>query len=600
MNEHKKVSFSDTQILSDKNGKLKKYKTDENLGGHMASAADTCCTRFSDSCIIAFSPWITRLNPLPEEPSRTDRCKYALMCPPHGTLAKTLTYVFVLGVIWAAVWSITGEDALPGGNLFSLYVLLVCCKIGGILISFIKMPPLLGMLIVGLLLANVPYIDVANDITPAWSEVLRNIALAVILVRAGLGVDAKALQRLKYACLRLAFLPTLFEACSIAIAAVLLLGFPWLWAFMLGFVLAAVSPAVVVPSLLILQERGFGLVKGIPTLIIASASIDNVFAISVFGVLLATVFSSSNMAFTILRGPLEVVLGSGVGLVVGMILWFLPNKNQSAVVGLRSVLIMSSSVLALLGLKSAGFSGAGALACLILPFVAGLGWKKEKIPVGNVVSVFWLFFEPLLFGLIGAEVAVSELQPSTVGLGIAIILIGSVVRMAATYLSASCGNLSRKEKMFTALAWLPKATVQAAIGSTALIETTNRNRPEQEQEMAKQILTLAVLVILITAPIGAIMISLTGPKCLDHSSQDDEDFEDDEDETRNSDIYQDGDDPFYNRSVFSRGENGGGFFVVRDDDLDEIPHKPKLISIEEYDSEEDSTIPERQYMETDI
>ncbi|XP_033097085.1 sodium/hydrogen exchanger 9B2-like isoform X2 [Anneissia japonica] len=601
MDEHRKaVSFSDTHVVANKNGKLKKYKTDENLGGHMASAADTCCTKFKDSCEIAFSPWMTHRNPLPTNASRIERCKYSLMCPPHGLLARALTYGLILVLVWAAMWSIAGGDALPGGNLFALYVLLVCCKIGGILISFIKMPPLLGMLIVGLVLANVPHIDIAKDITPSWSEVLRNIALAVILIRAGLGVDAKALKRLRYACLRLAFLPTLFEAAAVAVAAVLLLDFPWLWGFMLGFVLAAVSPAVVVPSLLILQEQGYGLVKGIPTLVIASASIDNVFAISTFSILLASTSSSANMVFTILRGPIEVVMGIGAGVIFGMVLWFLPNKYQSAIVGVRSVLIMSSSILSLLGLKLAGYSGAGALACLVLPFVAGLGWKNGKIKVGNVVSVFWLFFEPLLFGLIGAEVAITQLEPSTVGLGIAIILIGSVVRMALTYLSASGGNLNRKEKVFTALAWLPKATVQAAIGSTALIEATNRDDPdEREIEMATQMLTLAVLVILITAPIGAIMISLTGPKCLDYSPANANEEGDQEDE-ENGDI--DEDDPFCNRSVFSSlGNNGRGFFVVRDDDLDALPREPKLIRIEEYvDSEDEDAVPERRYMETDI
>ncbi|KAI8793850.1 mitochondrial sodium/hydrogen exchanger 9B2, partial [Biomphalaria glabrata] len=148
------------------------------------------------------------------------------------------------------------------------------------------------------------------------------IALTVILTRAGLGLDPKALRRLSFVVLRLAFLPCLTETIIDGIASHLILGFPWQWAFMLGFVIAAVSPAVVVPSLISIGERRFGIDKGIPTLVIAAASLDDILAITGFGVLLGITFSTGDIAWTLSKGPLEVVLGTVYGIIGGIILWF--------------------------------------------------------------------------------------------------------------------------------------------------------------------------------------------------------------------------------------------------------------------------------------
>uniref|UniRef100_A0A0L8HCD6 Cation/H+ exchanger transmembrane domain-containing protein n=1 Tax=Octopus bimaculoides TaxID=37653 RepID=A0A0L8HCD6_OCTBM len=377
-------------------------------------------------------------NPLPENPTQCQRFKHALLCPPQGLLGAYITSVLSFALLFGVLVSLLGNAALPGSNIFALWVLFVACVTGGYFIQFLKLPPLLG----------------------------ENTALTVILIRAGLGLDPDALRKLSFAVVRLAFCPCLIETLVATIASHFLLGLPWIWGIMLGFVIAAVSPAVVVPCLLYLQDNGYGIDKGIPTLVIAAASIDDVLAITGFGVVLGIAFSEAG------------VLGS-------------PRLEMP---------------------------GTGPLLCLTVAFVAAFGWRKKRELqvlelISNSTAVLWLIFQPLLFGLIGAEVDVEKLNAKTIGYGIATLGIGLVFRMLVAFFAVYGTDLLKKEKLFVALAWLPKATVQAAIGSVALSTAREKNKTELES-YGQIILEVAVLVILITAPIGSALVMLTGPRIL--------------------------------------------------------------------------------------
>ncbi|KAK1889789.1 Sodium/hydrogen exchanger 9B2 [Dissostichus eleginoides] len=342
-----------------------------------------------------------------------------------------------------------GSECLPGGNLFGLVVLFLCSVLGGKLVGLIQLPtlppfpPLLGMLLAGLLLRNVPYVTDAVYIDTHWSAALRNIALAVILTRAGLGLDPSALSRLKAVCVRLAVGPCVVEASVVAVVSHFLLGLPWVWGFILGFVLAAVSPAVVVPSMLLLQKEGLGVEKGIPTLLMAAGSFDDILAITGFSTCLGITFSTGAMWMNILKGLLEVLGGVIAGLILGLFLCCFPSNDQEDLVLTRTILLLGLSIFSVFFSHVIGFAGAGGLSTLVLAFLAALGWKTEKAPVAAMVGRSWDVFQPLLFGLIGAEIRIASLSPSTVGFNL-------------------------KEKIFISVAWLPKATVQAAIGSKAL------------------------------------------------------------------------------------------------------------------------------------
>ncbi|XP_056156761.1 sodium/hydrogen exchanger 9B2 [Lampris incognitus] len=381
-------------------------------------------------------------------------------------------------------------------------------------------PPLLGMLIAGLVLRNVPYVTDAVYINTHWSAALRNMALSIILTRAGLGLDPSALRRLKAVCLRVAVGPCIVEACIVAVVSHFLLGLPWVWGFILGFVLAAVSPAVVVPSMLLLQREGFGVDKGIPTLLMAAGSFDDVLAITGFSTCLGIAFSTGSTWMNLLKGLLEVVGGMVAGLILGLFIWCFPSKDQEDVVVRRSVMLLGLSVFAVFFSHVVGFAGAGGLCTLVMAFLAALGWGSDKAPVAAMVGRSWDVFQPLLFGLIGAEITITTLNPNTVGLGVACITLGLVVRLLVTFLLVHYGGFNLKEKLFISVAWLPKATVQAAIGSKAL----DMAREEGDNVLIQyglDVLTLAVLAILITAPVGALGIGLTGPRLLQRQVKDD-------------------------------------------------------------------------------
>lgn len=439
-------------------------------------------------------------------------------CPPRGLLASLITKASMAAVLFGVVWSITEDECLPGGNLFGIVIVFICSLIGGKLVGLVRLPrlpplpPLLGMLLAGVLLRNIPVVTEAVYIDFRWSASLRNGALAVILTRAGLGLDASALRKLKAVCVRVAAGPCLIESSTVALLSHFLMGLPWIWGFILGFVLGAVSPAVVVPSMLLLQKDGYGAEQGVPTLLMAAGSFDDVLAITGFTTCLGIAFATGSTWFNILRGFLEVLGGVVAGVALGFFLRYFPSEDQKGLVLKRSFLLLGLGVFAVFGSNVAGFPGSGGLCTLVLAFLAGTGWEN-KASVEEVVGKVWDVFQPLLFGLIGAEIRIGALEPITVALGLATLSIALSVRIFFTFLMVLCAGFDLKEKIFIALAWMPKATVQAAIGSTAL-DTARVKQDEECQRFGMDVLSVAVLSILITAPLGALLIGLCGPRLL--------------------------------------------------------------------------------------
>lgn len=527
--------------------------------------------------------------------------------PPTGDSATALTIAISVVAIFFVARTVLGPIAAPQGTIFALLILILLAMVGGMIVKLfgnavgklcgleIHLPPLLGMLLVGVILKNVPYnfgqfgraeclgnrsvafVDSLNDIDdfnssayydrvagfdienpnlddlhkinkrsidgqddahvaeepfdpcvrryighdldPSISRTLRSICLTVILLMAGLELDPVALWNLSGMVIRATFIPCFVEAIAVAVLSNLLLGFPWTVGFMLGFVLAAVSPAVIIPSLMSLSEKGYGVAKGIPTLVIAACSADDVVAISGFGIFLGITFNSDKpLLKLILHGPIEVIIGLSFGLLWGVIAQWIPNRNHKHMVFFRFLILFSGGLIAIFGAILIHYDGAGGLATIIMAFVAGMRWRKEgwgdHNPVSNIFRKMWIILEPIIFALIGTEIQLDKIDPGSLGMGILVLLIALVLRMIGTYFAVSCGNLTRKEKVFMAFAWLPKATVQAALGPIFLDNALKYGLTDYE-EMGQQILTLAVLSIIITAPLGAVSILALGPKLLE-------------------------------------------------------------------------------------
>ena len=540
--------------------------------------------------------------------------------PPEGEVATTLTLILTIIAIFISARVVLGPIADIGGTIFALLMLILVALLGGKLVLLfswallrfckldIRLPPLLGMLIVGILLKNIPYnfgqfgrtectadhknatfgdsineldtpedhgswkrsipdeiqaefdsdefLDrvarsvgvasddshgktekmddwechpryIGHDLDPSISRTLRSICLTVILLMAGLELDPVALMKLSAMVVRATFIPCFVEAIMVAILSNLILGFPWTVGFMLGFVLAAVSPAVIIPCLMSLSSRGYGVAKGIPTLVIAACSADDVVAISGFGIFLGLTFSKGAPLWKlILHGPIEVIIGVSFGVFWGLLAQWIPNKGHRHVAFFRWLVLLGGGLIALFGAHLIHYDGAGGLATIIMAFVAGMQWRKEgwgdHNPVTKTFKRMWIILEPVIFALIGTEIQVDKINMNTLGLSIVVLLIALLVRMVGTYFAVCGGELTRKEKIFMAFAWLPKATVQAALGPIFL-DNVIKQTPEQWEvlgnkeewtNMGNDILTLAVLSILITAPIGAVCILGFGPKLL--------------------------------------------------------------------------------------
>ncbi|XP_053500331.1 sodium/hydrogen exchanger 9B2 isoform X3 [Ictalurus furcatus] len=447
-------------------------------------------------------------------------CSRIRSCPkPQGFLASVITKGLLAVLLFGVCWTVLPEECEPGHNIFGLVILFLSAVCGGKLVGAITLPnlppipPLLGMLLMGLVLRNVPYVKDAVFIDQNWSSSLRNIALAIILTRAGLGLDPAALRKLKAVCVRVAVIPCTVEACTVAVVSHFLMGLPWIWGFILGFVLSAVSPAVVVPSMLLLQADGFGVQKGIPSLLMASGSFDDILAITGFTTCFGMAFDTGSTWVSLGKGLLEVLVGILAGGILGVLIHFFPSEDQVDLVLRRSCMLLGLSVFCVFVSHVLSLGGAGGLSTLVLSFIAGISWDKKKAPVAAVVGRFWDVFQPLLFGLIGAEITITALSTNTVGLGTAALCVGVVVRVCVTFTVVLFAGFNLKEKIFISLAWLPKATVQAAIGSTAL-DMARSQGDEQLERYGMDVLTVAVLAIMFTAPIGALAIGLAGPKLL--------------------------------------------------------------------------------------
>uniref|UniRef100_A0A8C5SMI0 Cation/H+ exchanger transmembrane domain-containing protein n=1 Tax=Laticauda laticaudata TaxID=8630 RepID=A0A8C5SMI0_LATLA len=303
----------------------------------------------------------------------------------------------------------TGEESLPGGSIFGIVCLYFCSVIGGKIMKRIKipglppLPPFLGKLVQGGYFRNCAFKPETWFISS-----MSNIKMSNILV-------FQALNKLKAVCFRLCIGPCITEACSAAVISHFIMKFPWVWGFMLGFVLGAVSPAVVVLSMLMLQRQGLGVDQGIPTLLIAAASIDDIVAITGFNIFLGMAFSSGSTLRSIFRGLVEVVIGAGAGCILGFFITYFPSKDQKSIVWKRAFFVIGLSAFSLLCSKHFGFPGSGGLCVIVLSFLAGMAWSNEKKAVQDVVTFAWQVSQPFLFGLIGAEISITSLGFETIG-----------------------------------------------------------------------------------------------------------------------------------------------------------------------------------------
>jgi solute carrier family 9B (sodium/hydrogen exchanger), member 1/2 len=390
--------------------------------------------------------------------------------------------------------------------LLSLALMFLCGLGFGKVFDYLKLPRLIGMMLTGLILG--PFVlNLLDEKILIISGDLRQLALVIILIRAGLNLDIQDLQQVGRPAVLLSFIPALFEILGVTLFASVLFKFSWIDGVLLGCVLAAVSPAIIVPRMLKLKEKRLGVNKLIPQLVMAGASMDDVFVIVLFTSFLSLSLTGQTSPLIWMQLPMSIGLGLLGGFVIGNLLsWWFTRFHIRDTGKVMIILSTAFIFIYLESMKSSFFSFSALISIMMM--AAMIQIKKEHVAkrLSHKFSKLWHASEVLLFVLVGAQVSWNSVM--NIGLYAVILILGALVfRACGVVLSLFKTPYNTKEKMFIVFSYIPKATIQAAIGGIAL----GLNHPQ-----GSLILTLAVLSILISAPLGAWLIDHSASTLLSY------------------------------------------------------------------------------------
>ena len=376
--------------------------------------------------------------------------------------------------------------------------------------GYLHLPRIIGMLFTGIILG--PHVlGLLDDKILSISSELRQIALIIILLKAGLSLNLAHLKKVGRPAVMMAFVPASFEICGYLLCAPMILGITRIESAVMGAVLAAVSPAVVVPRMVQLMENGYGTEKSIPQMILAGASCDDIFVIVLFSTFTGMAQGGTADFTQFLNIPVSIVLGILLGAAVGYLLslffetayakeHYVRNSMKVIVVLGLSFLLMAVETWAKPYVSVSGLLAVVSMACV-------LKMKCPKSVSGRLSEKFgklWIAAEVVLFVMVGAAVDI-RYTATAGGAAVVMILLALIFRAAGVCVCMAGTALNKKERLFTVIAYLPKATVQAAIGSVPMAMGLS---------CGQIVLSVAVLAILITAPLGAIGMDMTYRRLL--------------------------------------------------------------------------------------
>ena len=388
--------------------------------------------------------------------------------------------------------------------LLSISLILILGMFMGWICQKIKLPALLGMLITGVILG--PYgLNLLDGSILGISAELRKIALIIILTRAGLGLDLFGLKKIGRPAVLMCFVPASFELLGMILLAPKLMGASVLESAVMGAVLAAVSPAVVVSRMVKLMDEGYGVKEGIPQLILAGASVDDVYVIVLFSTFVGMMQGEGASILKFVNVPVSIFGGIAIGLLLGVLLAYFFKKVHIRDTSKVLIILSISFLLVVIEDK---LTTAITFSSLIAVMFIGIGLQKKREAVAERLSVkygkLWVAAEVFLFVLVGATVNIEYL--GKVGSKAFVVIIGALIfRMFGVFVCLLGTGLKRKERLFAMVAYTPKATVQAAIGGIPLALGF---------ACGDTVLTMAVLAIVLTAPLGAFAIDLSYKKLL--------------------------------------------------------------------------------------
>lgn len=388
--------------------------------------------------------------------------------------------------------------------LLSLGFIIVVGYLLGRLLSAMNLPSLIGYIIAGLIMGP-SFFNLIDQSTLDISSDLRRIALMIILLRAGLNIDLQDLKKVGRPAILMSFLPATLEIIGTIILAPIFFGMSYLSAAILGAIVAATSPAVVVARMLDLMGKGYGKKKGVPQMILAGSSMDDIFVIILFTALTALAQTGEFHWLSMLSMPTSIILGIAGGLLVGWLLSLAIEKYQLS--GGYPVILSFGMAMLFDGIEKAMTGPIGFSALLAVMAMGFMMLRVNPVQAKSVQVGFnnlWQVFEIILFVLVGASMSIESVKDSGL-IAVVLIVLLLVFRGLGVLLSVFGTQLNKEEKAFAIFAYLPKATVQAAIGAVPLAMGLPNGQI---------ILTISVVAILVTAPLGAVLIDQTHNRLL--------------------------------------------------------------------------------------
>ena len=387
----------------------------------------------------------------------------------------------------------------------SLFIIFTFGILGGFLLEKIKLPKLVWYIILGILIGP-SLLNIVDDTLISISSYLRQIALVIILTRSGLSLDINNLKKIGRPAILMCFVPACFEIIGVTILAPILLGVSYLEAMLLGSVLAAVSPAIVVPRMIKLMNEKYGSEHNVPELIMAGASCDDIFVIVLFYSFKNLVTTSNFDGWGIAQIPISIVSGIVLGVIIGLVVvTIIKYLKFNKIINVIMMLGLSFGMIYLENLLKQYFSISSLLAIIVMALIVNIFKKEEAKEIQSSYNGLWQGFEILLFTLVGIATDARYAFSKDGAILVGIVSIALVFRSVGVLICVIATKFTLKEKLFIVISYLPKATVQASIGAIALSEGLS---------CGTIILTAAVVSILLTAPLGAILIDTTYKKLL--------------------------------------------------------------------------------------
>jgi solute carrier family 9B (sodium/hydrogen exchanger), member 1/2 len=416
---------------------------------------------------------------------------------PYTAVSDThldLSFVVLAAVVYGVLFFSIGTAFLPGHPAWATLLLWASSLTGAFIAHQLYLPRVIGMLAAGILLQNVPWS--AIDAFPTkWGVQMRAAALATIFLRCGLELDFGTMRRFKYPALRLALVPGLVEALFDAGLGTALFDMPFTLSLCMGFILKAVGPGLVVPAMFRLQRSNLGTDEGIPSTVVIAASFDDVIAITGYAIFSTIAIQpegsaenadTPNPAWTITSGPVQVIFGILGGLIAGYVIGATRVWNTSLK---RFVALFGSALLLMFFLEYYELLSGGALGALFTGLVASNLWERGSPHWASLgpsylyspeaeraMSVIWRWvMEPILFVTVGSTLNFDALSGGTIPRAVVIVCAGVTVRTLVTYVAMMGFDYTWKEKLFYAIAWTPKATVQAALSGMMMSKSLSRH-----------------------------------------------------------------------------------------------------------------------------